>query len=138
MDAQVSWLAVLLAAASSMIVGAIWYARPVFGTMWMELAGIDKRKKRGMAGPMVASVFTSFLTAYILAHIAYFSHQFLHHSFLRDAVMTALWLWLGLTAARFVTHDAFEGRPAALTMLTIAHELVTLVAMGVIIGLIHP
>ena len=31
MDVEVNYLAVLLAAASSMVVGSIWYAKPVFG-----------------------------------------------------------------------------------------------------------
>ncbi|MET1156149.1 MAG: DUF1761 domain-containing protein, partial [Arthrobacter sp.] len=41
----------------------------------------------------------------------------------------------GFTAARFVTHDAFEGRPAGLTVLNIVHELVTFLVMALIIGL---
>ena len=44
-------------------------------------------------------------------------------------------LWGGFTAARMVTHDAFDRRPSALTVLNIAHELVTLVLMALIIGL---
>jgi len=53
-------------------------------------------------------------------------------------VLTALVLWAGFTAARFVTHDAFEGRPVGLTVLNCAHELVTLLVMGLLIGLIPP
>jgi hypothetical protein len=48
---------------------------------------------------------------------------------------TALWTWAGLTAARFITHDAFEGRPFKLTFLNIAHEFVTFMLMGLVIGL---
>ena len=44
----------------------------------------------------------------------------------------------GFTAARFITHDAFEGRPTSLTVLNIAHELVTLVVMAIIIGVWPP
>ena len=33
------------------------------------------------------------------------------------------------------THDAFEGHPRQLTVLNIAHEFVTLMIMGLIIGL---
>ena len=55
-----------------------------------------------------------------------------------SAVLTALILWAGFTAARFITHDAFEGRPWALTGLNIAHELVTVIIMGLIIGVWPP
>ena len=54
------------------------------------------------------------------------------------ALLTALILWAGLTAARFITHDAFEGRPWSLTVLNIAHELVTIVVMAIIIGVWPP
>ena len=59
-------------------------------------------------------------------------------SYMVAALLTAIILWAGLTAARFITHDAFEGRPSSLTVLNIAHELVTLVIMGLIIGVWPP
>ena len=59
-------------------------------------------------------------------------------NYLVMAITTGLMLWAGFTAARFITHDAFEGRPTALTTLNIAHELVTVVIMGVLIGVWPP
>jgi hypothetical protein len=56
---------------------------------------------------------------------------------LQDALSTAFWVWLGFTATRFITHDAFEMRPKKLTLLNISHEFVTFMVMGLIIGLIH-
>ena len=55
-----------------------------------------------------------------------------------ERVARAATLWAGFTAARFITHDAFEGRPSALTTLNIAHELVTVVIMAIIIGVWPP
>jgi hypothetical protein len=135
MDVQVNSLAVLLAALSSMAVGSIWYARPVFGNKWIKWAKVDMKTGRGMVLPLVTAFIASLVTAYILAHVTYLSNQFFSHSYLQDALSTAFWLWLGLTAARFVTHDAFEGRPWKLTLLNIGNEFVTLMVMGLIIGL---
>lgn len=139
MDVQVNWLAVVLATASTMVVGSIWYAKGVFGNLWMKLAKIDEKKmqKAGM-WPILITVIVSFITAYILAHVTYLAHAFFNNSFLQDAITTGFWLWLGLIAARIITHDAFEGRPKRLTLLTISHELVTIMAMAGIIGLIQP
>ena len=135
MDVHVNYLAVVLAMVSSMIIGSIWYARGVFGNTWIKLAKIDLKKDKGSVfKPIAVTLVVSLITAYVLAHVTYVSNQFFHHSFFQDAVTTAFWLWLGLTAARFVTHDAFEGRPAKLTILNCAHELVTLLVMGLIIG----
>jgi hypothetical protein len=43
-------------------------------------------------------------------------------------------LWLGLTVARFLVHDLFEGRPAKLTAINAGHEFLTVMAMALIIG----
>ena len=135
MDVQVNYLAVVLAMLSSMVVGSVWYAQAVFGKTWIKLAKIDTKTDRGsVAKPIIVTAIVSLITAYVLAHVAYLSNQFFHNSFLQDAMATAFWLWLGFTAARFITHDAFEGRPAKLTALNVAHEFVTIMLMGLIIG----
>jgi len=135
MNVEVNWWAVVLATASSMIVGSIWYARGVFGETWLKLTKLDeKTMKKNSAAAMIATVVASLVTAYVLAHVTFLAHSFFHNSFLLDAMSTAFWLWLGFTVARMVTHDAFEHRPMKLTALNAAHELVTLLIMGVIIG----
>ena len=137
---MVNWWAVILATLSSMVVGSVWYAKPLFGKMWMKLIGkSEKDMKNGdSVKPILITIIVSFLTAYILAHVAFLSNNFFHNSFLQDALTTAFWLWLGFTAARIITHDVFEGRPARLTVLTVGHEFVTVMVMALIIGLMQP
>ncbi len=136
MGVEVNYLAVVLAMVSSMVVGSVWYARGVFGNTWIKLAKIDMKKQGAPVWvPIVVTAVVSLLTAYILAHVTFLSNKFFGNSFLQDALTTAFWLWLGLVAARFITHDAFEGRPWKLTLLNVSHELVTLMVMGLIIGL---
>ncbi len=135
MGVEINWWAVILATVSSMVVGSIWYARGVFGGMWIKLTKLDEKKMGDNAGPALAlTVVASLVTAFVLAHMSFLAHKFFNGSFFVDAVSTAFWLWLGFTAARLVVHDAFEHRPATLTVLNAAHELVTLVVMGAIIG----
>ncbi len=139
MGVEINWLAVLLAAASAMVVGAVWYARGVFGTVWMKLAGLDKDSmKKGMVGAMVTAVIGSLLTAYILAHLAFLSHHFFNNSFFMDAVNTAFWVWLGVSATTLAIHNSFEKKPWKLTALAIGNRFVTLIVMGMIIGLFKP
>lgn len=141
MEVEVNYWAVLLAAVSSMVVGSIWYAKGVFGDTWAKLAHVDMNK--GSSGAEMArllgTVFAiSLVTAYVLAHVSFLSNNFFHNSFLQDAVSTAFWLWLGLTALRIWTHDLFEGRPMKLTLLTWGNELATLLVMGIVIGVMRP
>ncbi len=142
MQVQVSYLAVFLAALSSMVVGALWYMPAGFGKMWMKLTGVKPDRSKMSGGQMAwmyGSVFVaSLVTAYILAHVAFLSNQFFHDLFLQDALATAFWLWLGFTAVRMYVHDTFENRPWRLTLLNSAHELVTVLVMAVIIGWLHP
>lgn len=139
MNVDINPLAVLLAMASSMVVGSIWYAKAVFGNEWAKLVGLtDKKMEQGAGKAIGITIVVSLVTAYVLAHMAFLSNQFFGNSFFQDSVTTAFWLWLGVTAARFITHDAFEQRPAKLTLMNVAHEFVTLILMGVVIGLLKP
>lgn len=139
MEVDVNYLAVLLAAVSSMVVGSIWYSRGVFGNTWAKLAKIDMSKDIEPAkfAALLGSVFiASLITAYILAHVSFLSNQFFDNDFLQDALMTGFWLWLGFTAARIYTHDAFEGRRKKLTLLNFGNEFVTIMLMALIIGVL--
>lgn len=141
MEVQVNYLAVFLAGASSMVVGSIWYARSVFGDRWAKLARVDMDKKVSsseMATMMGLTFLASLVTAYVLAHVTYLSNHFFGGSFLASALQTAFWLWLGFTAARVLTHDLFERRPRALSLLTFGNELLTVLVMALVIGVLKP
>jgi len=139
MSVEVNWLAIVLATVTAMVVGFVWYSKGVFGTVWMKLAGLDESKmKKGMVGPMLSAVVGSLLTAYILAHLTFLAHSFFKSSFFMDAVNTAFWVWLGISATTLVIHNSFEQKPWKLTALAVGNRFVTLLAMGVAIGLLKP
>jgi|GEM_PF-696836 len=109
MDVQINMWAVLLATVASMVVGSVWYAKPVFGKTWAKLAKLDdKQMQKGAGKAMLQAVVAGFLTAYVLAHVAYLSNSLFQDSFMQNAVQTAFWLWLGISATTIVTHNAFE------------------------------
>ena len=131
----VNWLAVLLAAVSSMVVGAIFYARKVFGNRWMRLAKIDEATlSKSPVLPLVLTFIVSFITAAVLAGTATLAQEFYQGNFLLNCLVTAVILWAGFTAARLITHDLFERRPGNLTVLNLLHELITVLVMALIIG----
>lgn len=138
MGVEVNYLAVFLAAVSSMAVGAFWYTPSVFGKPWMKLTKVDPNRPqpaRQMVMTFGLAFVASLLTAYVLAHVSFLSNNFFHHGFLEDTVTTAFWLWFGLTAARFLVHDLFENRRRILTIINTGHELLTIMVMAAIIGL---
>ena len=64
---EINYWAVILATLSSMAVGAIWYARPVFGNKWIELAKVDMDRGGNAVLPLVVTLIVSFVTAWVLA-----------------------------------------------------------------------
>ena len=133
---EINIWAVLLATASSLVVGSIWYTRAVFGRYWMKAVGHTEESMQGSGtGAIIITVIVSFITASVLAGAAAIAQSFYGGNFLANTLLTGLILWAGFTAARMITHDAFDRRPAGLTVLNIAHELVTILLMALIIGL---
>ncbi len=139
MNVDVNYLAVFLAAVSSMFVGGIWYAKSVFGKEWMKLVKLDEKKAAKMAPQALTMAFVlALVMAYVLAHVSFLSNNYFSNSFLQDSLSTAFWLWLGIAFTRVVTHDAFEQRPNKLTLMNVANMLVTMMVMGAIIGAMPP
>ncbi|TAL14849.1 DUF1761 domain-containing protein [Patescibacteria group bacterium] len=138
MSADINWIAIILAAISTMIVGSIWYG-PLFGKLWAKLTGVkpDPDFRGGKAALQYIKAFlASLLTSIVLAYVIAIVHKNSTDSYFVDAIFVGLLLWGGFTAARIFMHDIFEGRPTQLTALNIAHELITIVVMSGIIGLL--
>jgi hypothetical protein len=138
MFVDVNYWAVILATLSTLVVGSIWYTPKVFGTRWAQLAKVDLDNTGGAVGAIVTTVIVSFITAWVLALATQTAWVAFGGGYLGTAVAVGVMLWAGFTAARFITHDAFERRPAALTLMNISHELVTVVIMALIIGVWPP
>jgi len=141
MEVNVNYLAVFLAAVTSMVVGSVWYAPGVLGTTWARLAKVNMKRQPGkyeMVRLLGTTFIISLVTAYVLAHVIFLSNNFFQNNYLQDALTTAFWLWLGINAVRFWTHDMFESRPGKLTLITVSNELVTLMVMALVIGLLKP
>jgi hypothetical protein len=135
-ELSINWLAVLLAGLSTMITGSIWYAKPVFGNLWIKLAKLDEKKMmKHPVRPIVVAVLMSLLAAFVIAHVAALSNAFYDVGALSAALTTALWLWVGISLTTIVVHDVFEGRPWKLTFVTAGYQFFALMGMGLIIGL---
>lgn len=134
---EVNYIAVLLAALSTMVVGSFWYSPSGFGKLWMKLTKVKMNTKPSSTEMLElygGAVLSAAVTAYVLASMTTITSQALGGTFWMVALSTGFWLWLGLTAARVYVHDSFENRPKKLTLLTVSHELVTIMVMAAIIG----
>ena len=65
---EINFLALIVAALSTLVVGFIWYNPKVFGGIWMRETGMTEEKAKGsnMALIFGMSIFYAFLIAFIL------------------------------------------------------------------------
>ncbi|GIZ08896.1 DUF1761 domain-containing protein [Flavobacterium sp. UMI-01] len=65
---EINFITLLVAAASTLVTGFIWYNPKVFGTIWMKESGMTEEKMKGanMALIFITSVFYAFLIAMVL------------------------------------------------------------------------
>jgi hypothetical protein len=139
MDVQVNGWAVLLAGVSSMVIGSIYYADSVFGKKWKHLSGVNEAAFKKRFPKIAPWVFVAaLLTAYIIAHVMYMAHAFYGYSWISTGVTSAIWLWLGVSATTLYIHETMDLKPMKLTMISIGNRFVSLLAMGLILGWLHP
>lgn len=64
---EMNYLALLVAALSTLVVGFVWYHPKVFGTLWMKESGLTQEKLKG--GNMLVIFSTSLLYAFLISLI---------------------------------------------------------------------
>lgn len=126
---------VLVSTVVSIIIGSIWYG-PLFGKKFMEASGMNKwtpeqqaaMKKKMMlsyAGQMVASFVMFFTVAGILTGFG--------KATAFDGMVGAFFIWLGIVVPVKVG-DVMWGGNKTMFWLVVGNMLVTLLAVGAIVG----
>ena len=131
---SINYLAVLVAAIASHVIGFLWYG-PLFGKMWISLMNFDKKKmkeaqKKGMWKTIALAFLTSLIMGYVLAHfVAYVGAKTI-----ADGAVLGFWLWIGFFATTQLGMVLWEGKPVKLYILNTLHYLVTLIVMASILA----
>jgi len=130
MDVQLNYLAIIVAALSTFMIGGLWYSPAVFGKAWMRENGF---KEEDMKKANMVKVFgLAFLLALISAvNLAMFMGPE------NDPTMGALWGFLagaGWVATFVGTHYLFERKSFTLFLINAGYSIVALTIMGVIIA----
>lgn len=128
-----NYLAILLGAVGGMVVGAIWFARPVFGRTWSKLADVDLAAKTPPWVYLLALVAT-IVTSAVLAGAAQVAHEVFGGSYLAVTLTVGIVLWLGFTAARNAVEYLFESRPGRLYAIDMGHQLAVVTVIALVVG----
>jgi hypothetical protein len=137
---HVNFLAILVAAISTMVVGFLWYSPLLFAKPWMREMGYDpndKAKTQEMqktAGPAYAGSFVaSLLSAFTLALIL----EGLHMADVPHGLMVGFHVWLGFVATVQFTGALFMKQSMKLFAMNTGYQLVCFLVMGAILAAWH-
>lgn len=135
MTVHVSILAIILSTVAAMIIGMVWYADAVFGTMWKKAIGTTRADmKKRMPVAMTGLVIASALTAYVLSLFTAYVEIYYGRGFLLSAILVSLLVWVGFAATTLFAYSFFDPRDKKVLYINVVNRLVTLLAMGLIIG----
>lgn len=130
MDVQLNYLAIIVAALSTFLIGGLWYSPALFGKAWMKENGFTEESLKG------GNMFKIFGLAFVLGLIAAVNlAMFMGPE--NDPTMGALWGFLagaGWVATFVGTHYLFERKSFKLFLINAGYSIVALTIMGVIIA----
>ena len=136
---DVNWLAVLLAAVGSMILGMGWYTG--LGKQWMNALGKTREELMpdGKPSPMpfIIAVVCQLIMAYFLLLL---TRTILDSSAtdiqIWDAVMVGAHMWFGFILTSMVLNHAYQGQKMSLTIIDGGYLLGVVLVQGVILALL--
>lgn len=134
----VNYLAVLIAAVASMVVGFLWYSQAVFGKPWMKLMGYSAenlRSEQKKMGPYYAlSLVGALVMAFVLSHVSSLSEAYYANGMLMTGLTTGFWMWFGFVAPVQMTDTIFGSKKWSLFAINTGYQLASLLLMGAILG----
>jgi hypothetical protein len=127
--AKINYLAILVAAVATFILGAIWYI--AFQTPWMELSGVTEEKSAaGGISSFIISFITYLLGAYALALLL---HS-MNISTWETGLATGALIGALIVGGNIFTNNAYELKPLGLSVLNAGFSAISFAGMGAILG----
>ena len=133
----VNWLGVFLALIAGMIVAFIWYQKGSSATAGEKLRGVPPvRSKPVRTRTMIHLLIANGVTAIGLTVGISITSEATGNDSVWVALLVGLAAWLAFSATTLVQHNAFEMKPAKLTIINTGYQLALFLAMSLVIGLL--
>ena len=132
---EINWLATIVAALVYFVLGAIWFAPPLFGGAWAAAAGMQMPGEGAgpgagiYAAPLIGTLLASIATAVIARGTG--------STTLGDGVVLGIVLGIGFVASLMATTIAFETtkpNPTTWGVITAGYHFVGIVAVALIVS----
>ncbi|MGZ0146228.1 DUF1761 domain-containing protein [Kribbella sp. WER1] len=133
---HINWVGAVLALVAGMVVAGIWYGK-AFTTIWWKLTGITpEQSKNASRKNTIQLLIANGITAVGLALGSAMAAKAFDNDSVWPALLVGLVAWLGFSASTLLQHNAFELKPAKLTLINCSYQLVLFVAMSLVIGVL--
>jgi hypothetical protein len=125
--------AILASAASSMVIGFVWYG-PLFGKAWARYSGWTEEKIKTVSEKSMGLTYGLTLIAAIVSSLALtVLSRSLGATTATDGLMIGLLAGVGLAAMALATNFLFEHRPLGFWLIVAGYEVIFMAVAGVIV-----
>lgn len=130
--AGINYVAILAAAVAAFFFSFAWYA--TLGKQWMAAVGKSEEalKQGGMVGPMVVSIVSQLVIAFMLAGTL--GHLGSELITLKGGALTGAMIWFGFVMTTMAVNYAWQRANAMLNVIDGFHWLGVFVLQGLVIG----
>ena len=126
----VNYIAVLLSAVASMVLGFLWYG-PLFGKMWMKFSG---QKEMGDRSQAIRNYGLTFVASLVMAYVLAALLSLTKTVGIMEALKMAFWSWLGFQATILLGSVFWERKSWNLYFLNVAYWLVNLLVIAAVLS----
>ncbi|PKV76722.1 DUF1761 domain-containing protein [Nocardia fluminea] len=134
---EINWLGAALAFVAGMVVAFIWYQKGFIANAWERLTGVTPERSRpARARNMTQLAIANLVTAVGLAAGISLASEATGDESVGMALLVGFAAWLAFSASTLLQHNAFELKPARLTVINSSYQLALYLAMSVVIGLL--
>lgn len=132
---EINYLAILVSAILSLVIGSVWYG-PLFGKQFIHAMGMDAwspEKQAQMKKKMITGYVGQFVASLVMFFVFAWYIGLSGHTGILGGINNAFWVWIGFVVP-LKLGDALWGGSMTLFWINIGNMLVTLLAVGALIG----
>jgi|SRR3989344_2306196 len=131
-EVNVNYIAVVVAAIVSMVLGAIWHG-PLFGKVWMKAAKKTQKDLDASKGDMPKLYAITFVGALVTAYVLAVFISWAQATTIALAVIFGFLVWVGFVLTSSLGPLIWEDRNQHLFLISVGYSFVSLIIMAAII-----
>lgn len=130
---QIPFLALIVGAVVSFILGMLWYSPFLFGITWAKAYGFTEEKMREMHAGVTAAHIFSFLTYLITGYVIWVLFSMMNIGTIHTALFVGALLWLGFPAAQGFMSTQYQGKSFNVFLIEAGYQLLYILALCAVI-----